>query len=222
MSTAALFGSSHPIDRAGGGCHLPVMTSDLVHLYFDFVDPGSYLFHLQLKQVGDIRRPPTLVGMELALPPNDMVDPSTPAWQSYCDEIDLLARESGCKVPRVDFLPWSRKAHELLLHATHGGAEQPICEALFRAHFEDGRDLGRVDVLTEIAVEQGMDRTESKAVLDVDKYTEALANRRTAALAEGIVRIPTLRVGTESLVGPTGIHDLRILFESPGGPTTGT
>ena len=83
-------------------------------------------------------------------------------------------------------------------------------------------DFGRIDVLTEIAVDAGLERTEAKAVLDVDKYSADLAAVRTDALESGIDRIPTIRVGSESLVGPAGIHDLRFLFESPGGATTGT
>lgn len=212
------------------------MTNRRAHVYFDFVDPGSYLLHLQMKQLrtaayaprqaphapSDAAEESMWVGMELALPPNEMIDPAAPEWRAYCDDVDEMAQESGCRIPRPEFVPWSRKAHELLLHARESGAEHAVREALFRAHFEDARDVGRVDVLTEIAREQGLDHSETRAVLDVDKYTEALATQRTDALAVGIVRIPTVRIGARSLVGPAGIHDLRTLFESPGGPTTGT
>jgi len=198
------------------------MMSDHARFYFDFVDPGSYLLHQLLVQISVPEKSLARVGMELAVPPTEMIDPDAPEWRSYCDVVDRLAADAGCGVPRVGFVPWTQKAHELTLHAAEAGADHSIFDALFRAHFEENRDLGRIDELTEIAREVGLDHSATKAVLDVDKYTEVLAARRNEALDMGITRVPTIRVGPESLVGPVGIHDLRTLFESPGGPTTGT
>ena len=196
--------------------------SDRIQFYFDFVDPGSYLLHLQLKTLGVTSGSLSLIGIEMALPPGEMIDPQAEDWKSYCDEMDQLAQRIDRNIPKVGFVPWSRKAHELLLHAEASGAYSAVFDELFRAHFEDGKDLGRIDVLTGIATESGLDYTETKAVLDVDKHTQALATQRTEALQDGITRIPTIRSGGESLVGPVGINDLRTLFESPGGTTTGT
>jgi 2-hydroxychromene-2-carboxylate isomerase len=198
------------------------MTNTHAHFYFDFVDPGSYLLHLMLEEIGVPGDSLSLIGMELAIGPDEMIDPGAPQWQSYCDVVDQLAAEAGHLLPRVDFVPWTRKAHELAIHATQSGVGVSIRDALFRAHFHDRHDLGRIDVLTDIARGVGLDHTETKAVLDVDRYTETLTAQRAAALDEGIVRVPTICRGAERLVGPAGIHDLRILFESPGGPTAGT
>jgi predicted DsbA family dithiol-disulfide isomerase len=198
------------------------MMSLKTHVYFDFVDPGSYLLHQLLAQFDVPEEALTRVGMELALPPREMIDPAAPEWRSYCDVVDQLASDAGCTVPRINFVPWTRKAHELAIHAGQGGHGAVLFDSLFRAHFEDHRDLGRIDVLTELARDAGLDHSEARAVLDVDKYTEDVATRRSAALDDGIARVPTIRRGSESLVGPIGFHDLRTLFESPGGPTTGT
>jgi predicted DsbA family dithiol-disulfide isomerase len=160
--------------------------------------------------------------MELAISPNEMIEPKSSDWTSYCGVVDELAKESGLMVPRVDFIPWTRKAHELAIHAANSGAGQRIADSLFRAHFDENRDVGRVDVLTQIAHESGLDLTEARAVLDVDKYAEEMTSRATAALRVGVDRVPTVRYGHLSLVGPVGIHDLRTLFESPGGFTAGT
>ena len=183
-------------------------------VYFDFIDPGSYLLLLQLEETGI--DPDTLrwVGVELALPPSEMVDPHGDGWSEYCDRVDEHASELNRVIPRPDFLPWTRKAHELALHGAT--RETPLIAPLFRAHFEEGLDLGRVDVLTGIAVSAGLDVTETKAVLDVDKYTQQVTEARTTALEAGIERIPTLVAGARSLVGPAPIHDLRTLFDSPG------
>jgi predicted DsbA family dithiol-disulfide isomerase len=86
-------------------------------------------------------------------------------------------------------------------------------EALLKARFEEGADVGRIDVLVGIADEAGLDVTESKAVLDVDRHAGTVSDLRHRAEMAGISRTPTLRIGTASLEGPARIDDLRGFLE---------
>ena len=86
-------------------------------------------------------------------------------------------------------------------------------EAVFSAHFMEGADIGRVDVLVAAAHKVGLDRSESKAVLDIDKHRDHVVDLRREAEAEGIKRVPTLRSGDASLEGPSSMGALRHFLE---------
>ncbi len=159
----------------------------------------------------------TAVGVELAPPPTPLIDPTDPAWAAYTREVADLAAEASLSWPSPpSFCPWTRKAHELAHHAAERDRFDEVHDALFRAYFEDGTDIGRVDLLVAIATGVGLDLTETKAVLDVDRHTEAVEEARLGALAEGLGRVPTVKSGAGSLEGPVRIDDLRTLLKESG------
>ena len=192
----------------------PVNERAQVVFYFDYVDPGSYLTDVQLVRLVppevEVARHP----FELRPPPEDLMDPGSPEWRAYRQSVTELAAAIKLPLASPDFMPWTRKAHELRLHAAEKGLEGPIHDALFKARFEDGADIGRVDVLVGLAVGLGLDLTETKAVLDVDRYADRVAELRRQAEAEGVERTPTVRIGSERLEGPLRIDELRGLLEA--------
>jgi predicted DsbA family dithiol-disulfide isomerase len=107
----------------------------------------------------------------------------------------------GVALQRPAIVPWSRKAHELALHAREKGCFRQVHRSLFRAHFSESRDIGRVDVLVEIGAASGLDRTETKAILDVDRYAERLLDWRREAERTAVAGVPTVLFGAERLEG---------------------
>lgn len=166
----------------------------VLHLYYDYVDPASYLLDLRLAGVpgdGAVRvehRP-----FELRRPPGSLVDSADPRWAEYTRAMEAEAERLGVPFEPPRIVPWSRKAHELALHAREKGCFEAVHGALFAAYFREGRDIGRVDLLVEIAADAGLDRTETKAVLDVDRHVDALADLREDAERSGVRGVPTLR-----------------------------
>jgi predicted DsbA family dithiol-disulfide isomerase len=191
------------------------MTKTLV-FYFDYIDPGSFLVHRTLQRLGVPARIVRPIGIELAPPPTPLLDATDPQWIQYGRTVADLASEIDLEWERPAFQPWTRKAHELALHAAERDLFEPVHEALFRAHFEEGVDLGRIDVLVGLATRVGLDPTETKAVLDVDRFTESVERNRLSASVEGLGRVPTIRAGELSLEGPVRIDDLRVLLEGSG------
>ena len=185
----------------------------LLVFYFDYVDPGSYLTHRQLnlllpKDVEPVRHP-----FEVCPVPHELIDGSGPDWIAYEETVLGLARETEIQMARPSFIPWSRKAHELRLHAAEQGLESPMHEELFAARFGKGADIGRVDVLVASAERVGLETSESKAVLDVDRHADGVVHLRREAEAEGVLRAPTLRSGSMSLEGPASMGELRAFLE---------
>ena len=66
---------------------------------------------------------------------------------------------------RVRRTPSSVDAHRLVRWATRFGRADAMVEALFAAHFSDGRDLGDVAVLAAVALSCGLDPAAARAML---------------------------------------------------------
>jgi len=85
-------------------------------------------------------------------------------------------------------------AHRLLWQAEreHGPERQrAVAEALFRAHFAEGRDVGDVETLVEIAAGAGMDAEGTRAVLQSSEGTRAVQEAIAEAQRLGITAVPT-------------------------------
>ncbi len=181
--------------------------------YFDYVDPGSYLMHRQLSRLLPDGVEPTVHPLEVRPVPQELIDGADPDWNAYGETVELLAREAEVRMIHPTFIPWSRKAHELRLHAAEQGLESPMHEGIFSARFQAGADIGRIDVLVAAAEKVGLDASESKAVLDVDKHRDRVVDLRREAEAAGVLRVPTLRSGDMSLEGPASIGEVRNFLE---------
>lgn len=173
-------------------------------LYFDFVDPVSYLLDAEVtgaEAALDVRV--ARVGVEISPPPYPLGAPGDDVWGPRWSEAAQVAAGLGRSLSTPPLVPWSRKAHELVEHASETAEDRvaELREAIFRAYFEEGRDIGRVDVLVGLAHAIGLDRTETKAVLDVDRFGDTVARRREEAVGAGLRVIPTLEAGDRRLEG---------------------
>jgi predicted DsbA family dithiol-disulfide isomerase len=163
-------------------------------LYFDFIDPVSYLLELELRRVepslaGRVER----IGFELVPPPAPLTSVDDPRWSARWAEARPLAERRAVRLDPPRLVPWTRKAHELHTLAREHGKVDEARMAIFSAYF-DGEDIGRVDRLVEIAVSLGLDRTTTKAVLDVDRHEADVVRARGAGVALGVSDVPTMVV----------------------------
>ena len=65
---------------------------------------------------------------------------------------------------KVLMTPNTLAGHRLLWWAEQQNHQDHLAEALFRAYFTEGRDVGRHDVLAEIAAEVGLPQAEAMGV----------------------------------------------------------
>ncbi|HEX9885059.1 MAG TPA: DsbA family protein [Longimicrobiales bacterium] len=165
-----------------------------VRFFFDYVDPASYVverwvreFEAEAGVALAIRHP-----FEVNPPPGPLLDPGSTTWRSRWAEGRARAAAEGMEVVVPRLVPWTRKAHELAWHARDKGLFAKVHQSLFRAFHESGEDIGRVDVLVELARELSLDVSEARAVLDVDKHADAVAASTAQARAWGITTVPTL------------------------------
>lgn len=82
------------------------------------------------------------------------------------------------------------KAHELLHFAKEQGLQLELSERLFRAYFTEGRHVGRVDELVELAAEVGLDADAAREALESGRYGSAVQADIAQAGAYGIQGVP--------------------------------
>jgi predicted DsbA family dithiol-disulfide isomerase len=128
--------------------------------------------------------------------------------------IGAIARELGIPFLVPDFVPWSRKAHELAMLAGEKGCFAPVHQTLFEAHFVRGLDIGRVDILTGLGQECGLDPAEVRTVLGVDRFGPEVNAIRSDLLREGIRGVPFFHSSGRSLMGFTSAEELTSYLES--------
>ena len=92
---------------------------------------------------------------------------------------------------RIERTPNTFAAHQLIDLAQERGAGDAVVDALFRAYFEDARDIGERGVLLGIAESAGLPRSELEA-----RWADAAQAKRVAQLEQsmkqlGISGVPT-------------------------------
>lgn len=180
-----------------------------VVVFSDFACPFSYVTEAALRRMeaaGEVAA--THLAWELYPAPA----PLPADAGEWMDALRPLANELGLAL-RVPPPARTRKAHEAAAFAATKDVGPAMREALFAAHFGEGRDIGRIDVLVEIGAGLGLDATELKVVLDVDTFSARVAAEQDAALRAGVQGVPTIVVGTgdeaQWLVGARPFAELR-------------
>ena len=82
------------------------------------------------------------------------------------------------------------KAHELIHFAKSKGRQLDMKERLLKAYFVDGRHVGRIDDLADLAAEIGLDRAEAVQVLTDNTFLADVKADVAQAEAYGINGVP--------------------------------
>ena len=107
----------------------------------------------------------------------------------------------------------SRLAQELAKWAETKGKAEEAVNALFRAYFVDVKNIGKVDVLAEIAEENQLPKDEATEVLLSRKYKDAVDDDWRRCAAFGVNAVPTFLAGKYLMVGAQPYEELKRLIE---------
>jgi predicted DsbA family dithiol-disulfide isomerase len=95
----------------------------------------------------------------------------------------------------------TRLAQELAKWAESKDKADEIHQALFRAYFVEGRNIGNVDELVEMAVAVGLSGDEALEAMESRAYKGAVDSDWDRSLALGIRAVPTFVMEGKRLVG---------------------
>jgi predicted DsbA family dithiol-disulfide isomerase len=190
----------------------------MVEVVHDLVCPWCYLGTRRL--IRTIRRRPDLL-VELVWRPF-LLNPDMP--RTGMSRSDYVVRKFGGEdrarrlygsiaeigraegVPfrfdRVRRTPSSVDAHRLVRWSSRFGRADEVVEALFAAHFADGRDIGDVSVLCAIAASCGLDHNAARTMLNSDAELDAIHADNLRAHRLGINGVPCFVVaGRHAIAG---------------------
>ena len=95
--------------------------------------------------------------------------------------------------------PNTFNAHRLIWLAQRERAQDAVVERLFKAYFTEGRDVGDLEVLADLAAEAGLDRAGTRAFLAGGEGVEEIRQEESMAISKGISGVPTVIFDGEEL-----------------------
>lgn len=172
-------------------------------LYFDLASPYSYLAIMRVAEVlgEEPALQPVLAGAIFA----------ARGWGSWAltDARDANVQEIERRA-RVRRLPlqwppgWppnSLSAQRAAIHAKRQGAGRAFAEAVYLATYGAGGDLGDPETILAAAERAGLARETMMAALADPDVKAELRRETDAALARGVIGVPTLRLGGDLYFG---------------------
>jgi predicted DsbA family dithiol-disulfide isomerase len=95
--------------------------------------------------------------------------------------------------------PNTFNAHRLIWLAQRERAQGAVVESLFKAYFSEGRDVGDLEVLADLAAGAGLDRAGTLAFLSSGEGVEEVRKEESMAILKGISGVPTFILDGEEL-----------------------
>ena len=104
-------------------------------------------------------------------------------------------------------------AHRLIAWAAAQGRQAAMLDAVQRAHFTDGADIGSRDALARVAGSIGLDAAAARALLESPAGIEEVTTDIAAAHELGITSVPTFVIdGKYAVQGAQDAATLRAAF----------
>ncbi len=91
---------------------------------------------------------------------------------------------------RMTRTPNTFAAHRLTWLAAREGRQRAVVDGILRGYFTEGRDIGDLDTLAEIAGEAGLDREKAQAFLASNQGETEVRALIDSALARGVAGVP--------------------------------
>ena len=125
-------------------------------------------------------------------------------------QIDDTARESGIQMNfgGIKRTPNTINAHRLIHWAGIEGKQNAVVDRLFKAYFQEGRDISEHFVLTRIASAVGMDSEAMRRLLESNADTDDIRARDADSRRKGIQGVPAFLVANEYVVQGAQMTDV--------------
>lgn len=113
-----------------------------------------------------------------------------------------MAKDAGVAMDpdKPEMLPNAMNAHRMIHWAGIEGKQAAMVSVLFRAYWRDGRDIGDVEELTDIAEEIGMDPKAVARLLATDADMDDLRARDRDARQKGVTAVPAFLIAQQYVV----------------------
>ncbi len=168
------------------------MARIFIDVWSDYVCPFCYL---QMPALREFARDKDLQihwrAFEVRPEPAPILDPNGEylrrVWEG---SVFPMAERQGMTLRLPPVQPRSRKALETAEFARHKGKFEAMHDALFKAFFEDGRNIGDTNVLLELAGAVGLNPVDLLGSLEAREYAPKVLADEKLAQRLGIHAVP--------------------------------
>jgi len=115
--------------------------------------------------------------------------------------VSLLANEMGLQLKRSPIVPCSRPVLEIAEYAKEQGKFDQFHLAVFKAYWEEAKNIGLRTIIHEIAKECDLDIDKVDLYLDEGRYTQVIKTQSEEAKKSGICGIPAYVIGDYTVEG---------------------
>jgi predicted DsbA family dithiol-disulfide isomerase len=91
---------------------------------------------------------------------------------------------------KMERTPNTADAHRLIWLAGRNDCQDAVVEALFRAYFTEGQDIGNRQILIDVVSDAGLDRQAAEVMLDSDDGMDVISNGREMSQRHQINGVP--------------------------------
>lgn len=191
-----------------------------IKVYSDYVCPFCYLGEQQLKEV--LEEEPELkvetewMPFELRPFPTPTLKPEDEylprVWKS---SVYPMAEDLGVeiKLPTISPQPYTHLAFEGYQYALEEGKGEAYTHRLFEAFFKENKDIGDIEVLTQLADEVGLAPQAYRKAVESREYKEQHRQALQEAQQYGIRAVPTFQIGNRLYQGMIPKEQLRKLLK---------
>jgi predicted DsbA family dithiol-disulfide isomerase len=137
-------------------------------------------------------------------------------------QIEAAGRGEGIPFAfdRILRTPNTMLSHRLIANAAESGRQNDLVEVLFRRYFEEGADIGRLEVLAACAAEAGLDTAAASAYLEGDDGRAEVEAGDVSARKLGVNGVPCFIVNARyAISGAQEPEVFRRVFDLAAGET---
>lgn len=115
------------------------------------------------------------------------------------------------RLPSISPQPHTALAWQGYQYARLLGRGHEYNDLVLRAFFQEDKDIGRIDVLAQLASRISLDAQDFEAALREGRYRQAHEQALALARAQGVSAVPSFRIGRRRL---SGVQEARVLEEA--------
>ncbi|MCC7365314.1 MAG: DsbA family oxidoreductase [Dehalococcoidia bacterium] len=142
---------------------------------------------------------------------DEILPPNNPRRAAMRDHLRTIAADSELELVSNRTVANSHRALEAGEFARDRGMFDAMHQALFRAYFAEGKNIGDLDVVTELVAEVGLDRDEWLAEVQTGRYVELIDFATSVARQQGVSSTPTMVFDDRFVL--TGAQDLNVYVD---------
>lgn len=195
-----------------------------VDVFVDYVCPFCFLVKGAIEELKQDR------DVEVTIRPFELRPDPVPTLRPEDDYLPRIWKDAvypmaerlnvPISLPTVSPQPRTEKAFMVLQLAQEHGKAEAYSNAMYKAFFQDDRNIGDDDVVVDVATSVGLDASEVEAALhSEDRRAKQQADQDYAVNAVGVTSVPSIMVDGHLL---TGVPSATRLKKTVDDLTTGT